>query len=217
MALRGRQQNTYDDDGFGEPPDSLKPPDLQGKGGSESMESLKSQLLVAIPQLPDENFYRAVVLMIQHDDEGAFGVVLNRPSNVTVGEVWEQAGESCDSLAPIYVGGPVQGPPMAIHTDNECNETEILPGVYLATQKENLDRLVQQREHPVRIYCGFSGWAGGQLEGEMNVGGWLTTLATHEYIFDEAEDLWTRVSDDIGNEILFFSKGPNGPSDPSMN
>ena len=182
------------------------------------MESLKSQLLVAIPQLPDENFYRSVVLMIQHDEEGAFGVVLNRPSDVTVGEVWEQVvGESCDSLAPINVGGPVQGPLMAIHTDTECGETEILPGVYLATQKENLDRLVRQREHPVRIFSGYSGWAGGQLEGEMSVGGWLTTLATHEYIFDEAEDLWKRVADDIGNEILFFSKGSNGPPDPSMN
>lgn len=182
------------------------------------MESFKAHLLVAVPQLPDENFYRTVVLIIQHDEDGAFGVVLNRPSNITIGEIWEQiADQPCDSRAPILVGGPVQGPLIAIHTDSERSESEIMSGVFLATQKENLDSLVRQSEHPVRLFSGYSGWAGGQLEGEMKVGGWLTIPATYEYIFEESDDLWKRVADDIGSDILFRKQRREKPPDPSMN
>ena len=72
------------------------------------MNSLRGQFLIASPHLPDSNFYRSVVLMIQHDDEGAFGVILNRPTENTVSEIWEMiTDEPCESLQPINLGGPV--------------------------------------------------------------------------------------------------------------
>lgn len=183
------------------------------------MESLRSQLLVAVPQLPDSNFYRTVVLMIQHDDEGAFGVVLNRPTDVMIGDVWEQiADEPCDRLEPINMGGPVEGPLIAIHTEAEYSESEILPGVHVATQKDSLDELVRHDDKPFRLFSGYSGWAGGQLEGELEVGGWLTTPATYDYVFGEPDDMWKRVASDIGGEILFPGQAPHQtPDDPIVN
>jgi putative transcriptional regulator len=183
------------------------------------MDSLRAHLLLASPRLPDPNFFRTVVLMIQHDDEGAFGVVLNRPSDFTIGEIWEKVGEApCDSLDPLNLGGPVEGPLMAVHAEAECSESEILPGVYLATQKDYLNKLVHQKSRPFRIFSGYAGWGVGQLENEMEAGGWLTTPATFDYIFGNDEDLWKTVAAHIGNDILFHKRqAKHVPDDPRLN
>ena len=77
------------------------------------MESLEGQLLVATPQLMDPNFARTLVLLIQHTDEGALGVVVNRPLGKTIQELWREVGSApCHSRQPIYLGGPVPGPLM---------------------------------------------------------------------------------------------------------
>ena len=80
------------------------------------MSSLKGKLLVASPQLSDPNFHRTVVLIIEHNDEGAFGLVLNRTSSKTIKQVWERVtDEPCESDQPLHVGGPVGGPLIAVH------------------------------------------------------------------------------------------------------
>jgi len=183
------------------------------------MNSLQAQLLVASPRLPDPNFHRSVVLLINHNEEGAFGVVLNRQSEISISEVWQQVSETpCDNLRPVNVGGPVAGPLIAVHTQESYSEERIMPGIYYATQKELLDQIVSQDDTPYRIFSGYSGWGSGQLESELEVGGWLTTGATCEYIFHDEEDLWQVVAQEIGSDILF----PNGPpkhipDDPSWN
>lgn len=183
------------------------------------MNSLKAQLLIAVPQLPDSNFFRTVVLMIQHDEEGALGVVLNRPTEVTIADIWEDiADEECDSDEPISVGGPVEGPLIAVHTDESRSENEIIPGVYVATERDNLNELVQQNKHPVRLFTGYSGWGVGQLEGELEAGGWLTAPAKAEYIFYDGDDLWKEVTHGIGRNILEHGlQIASIPDDPSMN
>ena len=106
--------------------------------------------------------------MVEHTEDGALGVVLNRLANRSVAELWhEVSDEACDDPRPVNLGGPVSGPLIAIHTDENLAEMEILPGVYLAAQKSNLDRLVAQTEHHYRVYLGHSGWGRGQLEGEL--------------------------------------------------
>lgn len=183
------------------------------------MTSLKSHLLAASPKLPDTNFFRTVVLMIQHDENGAFGVVLNRPTDVTVADVWEKvAEEPCDSQQIIRLGGPVAGPLMAVHSQMSCSETQILPGVYFATQKDYLNQIVRQEQRPYLLFSGYAGWSAGQLESELTAGGWLTTPANEDYIFFEGDDLWERVVKEIGHEIMAPAiKSKHVPSDPSLN
>jgi putative transcriptional regulator len=174
---------------------------------------------LASPRLPDANFYRTTVLIIHHDDGGAFGLVLNRPTGSTVAEVWKALGdESCDALQPINVGGPVEGPLMAIHTNEEYSENEILPGVYFAAHKDHLNRIVAEVDHPFRIFTGYSGWAPGQLEAELEQGGWMTLPARYEHVFGESESAWRAASREIGEQILSpLLRRSGAPKDPSTN
>lgn len=183
------------------------------------MKSLKGQLLVATPRLPDENFHHSVVLMVEHNEHGALGVVLNRPANRTVKQLWDEVSEvSSNSDRKINLGGPVSGPLLAIHTSRDLAEMEILSGVYLAAQKHLLDQLVQQEEHRYRVFLGHAGWGGGQLESELTQGAWLVTPATEEYVFYEQEDLWETVAKHIGDSVLLDSLHiKHVPRDPSMN
>jgi putative transcriptional regulator len=146
-------------------------------------------------------------------------LVLNRPTNSTVGEIWEMVSAgSCDSLAPLHLGGPVSGPLMALHTNPACSENEVIPGVHFSTQKENLNKIVCQPDQAFRIFSGYSGWAAGQLEGELKVGGWLTLQATREFVFADPEDLWKQVTEMIGEEITQPLLGrTKRPADPSQN
>ncbi len=184
------------------------------------MKSLRGQLLVATPRLPDENFYHTVVLMVEHNENGALGVVLNRLTEQSVEQLWAEVSDvSCSSDRKINLGGPVSGPLLAIHTDRSLSEMEILSGVYLAAQKDVLDQLVQQEEHRYRVFLGHAGWGDGQLESELKQGAWLVTPATKEYVFwAEEADLWETVAKKIGDAVLLESLHiKHVPQDPSMN
>lgn len=184
------------------------------------MNSLKANLLVAIPDLSDPNFNRTVVLLIDHDQfEGAFGVILNRPTGIPVREVWAEVGESsCASDQCLYQGGPVSGTLLGLHTSSELANITIMEGLYATTQKDELDQLVNQDEHPFRIFSGYAGWGGGQLEGEVDAGGWLITPCSVDTIFSPAEELWKSVADSIAQRIILGGVGANIiPLDPDMN
>ena len=183
------------------------------------MQSLRGHLLIAAPGLPDVNFYRTVVLIIRHDEDGAVGLVLNRPTNSTVREIWEMIAEvPCDVSDPINLGGPVSGPLMALHTNGDLSESEIVPGVHFATHKDHLNRVVRERNRPFRIFSGYSGWAAGQLEGELKVGGWMTLKATCDLVFGESDSLWKKASQAIGEQITeALLKKADLPADPSQN
>ena len=183
------------------------------------MRTLAGHLLVASPELSDDNFYRTVVLIIHHDEQGAIGVVLNRPTGSTIREVWEAlADEPCESEQPINVGGPVRGPLMAIHTNPEASENEILPGVFFATHRDRLNEIVREASQPFRIYNGYSGWAAGQLEGELKAGGWMVMPATFDYIFGDPDTMWRQASQEIGAQITTpLLRDVKPPEDPSRN
>lgn len=182
------------------------------------MSSLKGHLLIASPQLSDPNFQRTVVLLIEHNQDGAFGVVLNRPSDTTVQEVWEQVGQDpTDSLETINVGGPVPGPLLALHGAGPLSESEVMPGIHLSTQRDALDQLVRG-QGTFRLFSGYAGWGGGQLETELTQGGWITRQANRDYIFYSQDDLWERVTKDITDEVLRpILKATHIPMDPTCN
>jgi putative transcriptional regulator len=183
------------------------------------MESLKGYFLVASPHLQDPNFVRTVVLLIHHNEDSAFGVVLNRPTESTIKELWEKVGESpCEVEDPVHLGGPVSGPLMAVHTDASLAEMEIVPGVYFAAQRDHLEGLLQQQGHEFRFFVGHSGWGSGQLENELKEGAWLTTPAVPDFVFCNDDDLWRKVTQHVGQTILTdILKLKYAPKDPSLN
>ncbi len=183
------------------------------------METFEGQLLIASPQLGDENFARSLVLLIEHNQEGAFGVVLNRPVSKTLQELWREVGSAaCHSRQPVYLGGPVPGPLMSLHTKRELAETEPIPGVFFAARKQHLDKLVLSEEPAYKVFIGHAGWGAGQLENELRQGAWRTLPATAELIFSTADDLWETVFRQLGQTLLRSMLNVKElPSDPTVN
>jgi putative transcriptional regulator len=183
------------------------------------MDSLAGKLLIAVPELGDSNFFRSVVLVFQHDNEGAAGVILNRPSNMTIGKVWDQIAPEIECLItdPVYVGGPVPGPLMALHNLMTYSDNEILPGLYLTMEREKLNSLVHESERKLRIFSGYAGWGPNQLEGEMDVGGWLTLSADATHAFDPPDELWRKVCEQVGHKIMLPRVSKTGKADPNLN
>lgn len=181
--------------------------------------SLKGQLLVASPFLRDPNFLQTVVLLVEHTSEGAFGVVLNRPIEKTVQDLWSEVKEPpCQNQRHLNLGGPVSGPVMALHTRPPYGELEILPGVYFSAEKEHLEKLVRETDVPMKLFVGHSGWSGGQLESELEQGAWLTTPATPEHVFRDEYALWKEVTGHIGSSMLADTLHiKRVPENPEMN
>lgn len=183
------------------------------------MESLVGKLLVASPMLRGDFFARTVVLMLQHSEEGALGLVLNRPTNQTVEKLWDQISEDrCARQEVVHVGGPVSGPLMAVHLEEPLAELEVPMGVFVAVTREHLEELVKHSEHPLRLFIGHAGWGAGQLEQEMASGVWLTAPATVEHVFGEHDDLWKETVDSIGRRFYREHLGIKRlPDDASLN
>lgn len=166
------------------------------------MESHAGKLLIATPELADPNFFRTVSLIFHHTEEGAAGVILNRPSNTAISTVWEDLHDG-QFQQLVHVGGPVEGPLMALHTSLAFAESSILPGVYLSMSRVNLDELVRQSKHQVKFFSAYSGWGAGQLEAEIRAGGWLTFDCDVDDIFETPEEIWKIACEKVGNQVMF--------------
>jgi putative transcriptional regulator len=183
------------------------------------MSSLAGHLLVASQNLLDPNFVKTVVLLVQHTDEGALGVVVNRPISKSVQDLWREVGGGpCSNTQPVYLGGPVPGPLMAVHREESLAEVEIIPGLFFSASKQKLDALVMQPEADLKIFIGHSGWGPGQLDEEMDQGAWLTTPTTVEFVFLDNTELWQTVSRLIGREMMQSMLNIKQiPDDPTVN
>ncbi len=182
------------------------------------MESLEGHLLIAAPELLDPNFVRSVVLMVQHNEHGALGLILNRATSKELRQLWADVGdEPCNSGGPVYLGGPVPGPIMAIHAIPDLAEMEVLEGVFFAARKDHLDELVLRTDLPYRVFVGHAGWGPGQLEGELKLGGWLTAPATVENVFHDGDDLWARLVKRGRKPLPEMLNIKRVPPDPSVN
>jgi len=183
------------------------------------MKSLAGQFIVASPHLRDPNFARTVVLLLQHENQGALGVVINRPGDKTVDEVWKLIGSDpcgCDEL--VHVGGPVPGPLIALHDQVSYAEKEVLPKLFMSMQKDSIDHVVRRSGAKFRLFSGHAGWGGGQLENEMRVGGWLSAPAKAGTVFAEPDGLWRTVCGEIGRRIIAPNIPPERmPKDPGLN
>ncbi|CAN5438545.1 YqgE/AlgH family protein [soil metagenome] len=149
------------------------------------MDSLKGQLLLASTQLGDPNFVSTVTLIVQHDENGALGLILNRPSETTIQEACSQALElPCVVEGVLHQGGPCQGPLMVVHDRDDESQIDVIDGVHFTTVREEIESLLLNTEVKLKFFVGYSGWAAGQLEMEFEAGSWLTFPADAEQIFN---------------------------------
>ena len=184
------------------------------------MMSLEGMLLVASPQMDDPRFDRTVILMMHHDENGAYGVVLNRPIEETVAGLWRKLGAEpeCRVERQLNLGGPVSGPIIAIHGKKSAAEFEMPPGIFIAEQKKHLQQLVVDPNVPLRVFVGHAGWSAGQLEEELDCGAWLTLPATYEHVFCEDDNLWVTAMREVGLQFWRTTLGIRKfPPDVSVN
>jgi putative transcriptional regulator len=180
------------------------------------VQSLKGQLLIAVPALLDPNFRRTVVLVGEHNEEGALGLVLNRSSDTTVEEAFPELTVLVDGDDQVHVGGPVQ--PSAIVIVAEFSDPEragalVFESVGFLPAEVDPDVLGELPQ--ARVFAGYAGWGPGQLDGELEEGSWIIEPAI-------ARDVFTREPDELWSEVLRRKGGPYGvlalmPADPSLN
>jgi putative transcriptional regulator len=179
---------------------------------AEKQTYLKGQLLLDSGQLLGSFFQRTVVLICQHDAEGAFGLVLNRSTGSNVGEMI--VADLPDELKgrPLYLGGPVQPSALSyLHSDAFLADANVMPNLSLG---HSVDDLVELGEgfsptRKLKVFAGYAGWSPGQLEGEMKRKAWLTHPASLELVFDAApEQLWQEILRRKGGLYRLLAQSP---------
>jgi putative transcriptional regulator len=158
--------------------------------------SYAGYFLIAKPILQDPNFKRTVIFLLAHNAEGAFGLVVNRPAEAK-GLPW-----------PVFVGGPCSSPGLimlhgqpqwaeTVEDDEAEQEHQLAPGIFTG-DAACLDRATQTEEGEAlrfRVFSGYAGWGGGQLEGEIVSGAWSVAIANGSLLFDTpVEELWERLT-----------------------
>ncbi|HEX8040634.1 MAG TPA: YqgE/AlgH family protein [Chryseosolibacter sp.] len=178
----------------------------------------KGRLLISEPFLPDPNFERTVVLLCEHNEEGSFGFVLNKPSILKVNEVMENM---TDLDNEVFVGGPVQQDTLHfIHRNTVLeNAVEIVDRIYWGGAFENLMLLYESRQitgKDIRFFLGYSGWGPGQLETELEQDSWIVCdYVTDQLLFDTGSDImWRKALENMGGRFSMYS---NYPVDPRLN
>jgi putative transcriptional regulator len=178
--------------------------------------SLKGQLLIAVPALVDPNFRRTVVLVGEHSDDGALGLVLNRASDTTVGEAVPELTALVEGSDHVYVGGPVQPSAIVILADfvePERAGSVVFESIGFLPAEADPDELGELGR--ARVFAGYAGWGPGQLDGELEEGSWIVEPAI-------PDDVFTLEPDELWSEVLKRKGGPFGvlalmPPDPSLN
>ena len=181
------------------------------------MTSLKGRLLVATPALFDPNFRRTVVLVGEHGEEGAMGLVLNRPADVTVGEAVPPLAVVAGEESRVHVGGPVQPEAVLVlaeFEDASLAATLVVGNVGFASGDDDLEALAGATRR-ARVFAGYAGWGPGQLEAELEEESWLVEAV-------DGADLFPGPGDDLFASVLRRKGGTYRvlalmPEDPSTN
>jgi putative transcriptional regulator len=166
---------------------------------------LAPTLLLSMPQMHDSNFERSVVLLCDHTDQGAFGLILNRPTTTAAAEA-----VALDPPVPVqngpllWAGGPVEpqrGWILLGSNPEHDDATEIAPGLFLSTSIELLRRVMEAPPVRTRVLTGYAGWGPGQLDEELSASAWLTVDVDADLIFDTpADEMWDRAIRRLGTE-----------------
>ena len=179
------------------------------------MESLQGKLLVSSPSLVDPNFRKTVVLIAHHDEEGAMGLVLSRPSDVAAVDAVPSLDLLPGARDPVFVGGPVQPEAFMVLAEfDDVNEAAapIMGGLGFMPADAEPDELSIRR---MRLFAGYSGWGIGQLEAELAESSWIVVDAEADDAFaDDPDELWRTVLHRKGGPFALME---NMPFDPGLN
>ena len=179
------------------------------------MTSLQGKLLVSSPALVDPNFRKTVVLIAHHDDDGAMGLVLSRPSDVPAEEAIPALDGIPGATDPVFVGGPVQPDAfMALAEFEDVDEAAapIFGSIGFMPAESEPEELAVRR---VRVFAGYAGWGAGQLEAELAEPSWIVVDAQADDAFaDDPDELWRAV---VARKGRAFSLLETMPFDPGLN
>ena len=173
--------------------------------------SLKGSLLVATPALVDPNFRRTVVLVAEHGEAGAMGVVLNRPSETAVAEAIPELVSLAGDEEPVFVGGPVAVDSLLAlaEVEDPDDAAELVVGTVAFVQDPEVPALRG------RVFVGYAGWSPGQIEAELDEESWIVVPAEPDDVFsDDPDELWSSVLRRQGGPLALLS---SMPPDPSLN
>jgi putative transcriptional regulator len=175
-------------------------------------EPLRGSLLIAAPQLLDPNFRRTVVLVADHDEEGAMGVILNRPSGMTVADAAPELEPFIGAEAPIFAGGPVQPTSGVVLAEVTEVGDPVFDDVVLVPGMEELVDLVDSAGR-IRVFAGYAGWGPGQLDGELEREDWIVEPARAGDVFhDDPDALWGDVLRRKGGQYALVARMPDDPT-----
>ena len=178
------------------------------------MDSARGQLLIASPGLVDPNFWRTVVLIIEHTADGALGLVLNRPSETTVGDAVSELAQLLDVDDPLYVGGPVQSSALIVLAEfDRPAEAALIAfgdvGVLAGDSAEEAAGGIRRS----RGFVGHAGWGPGQLDSEIERDDWILEPAQPQDAFcEEPLELWETVLTRKGGSYALVARMPPDPS-----
>lgn len=185
---------------------------------SNNIQPARGKILISEPLMGDFYFKRSVVLLAEHNDEGSFGLIMNKPLSAKFNEI---VRDFPDFETNLYLGGPVQSNNLFfVHTlGDEIEEShEILNGLYWGGEIEQIKDMIklgQISTEDIRFYIGYSGWASDQLEGELKRNSWLVSnIRKNKLLHTDPEELWNLSLAALGGE---YSHWTNFPSDPALN
>lgn len=182
------------------------------------MASLRGMLLLASPALKDPNFDRTVVLICEHTEEGAMGLVLNRPADAAVGDAVPDLAWIADADEPVFVGGPVAATGVIVLAEwTDPSQAVVLVEDdlgFVPGDAEDTEALAAAIGR-ARVYAGHAGWGPGQLEDELAEESWIVEAPQRDELFSaDPEHLWSAVLRRMGREFALLS---TMPPDPSLN
>lgn len=180
----------------------------------ESSASLVDKCLIATPAIKDPIFSSSLIYMCEHSEKGSMGLVVNHETSQVLEDIFDQLDIECHDESilkqPVYIGGPVQleqGFVLHSSAGRWQNSVEVSKGIHLTSSLDILQDIARgEGPEDYLVILGFSGWASGQLESELQQNSWLTSSCDADLLFHQkAEDKWQIAFDSLGFDISMLS------------
>ncbi|MDZ4725230.1 MAG: YqgE/AlgH family protein [Leptospira sp.] len=178
--------------------------------------STRGKLLISNSSVIQDFFHKTIILMVDHDEDGAFGLVLNKPTQATLESLIKNLPLTAHSDRQVYNGGPVDNMFVTIVHNNVSSKdpgVQIIPGVFMARSYDTLVEVLQSDTFKFRVFQGYAGWTSGQLETEFEKLSWVVSDVTSEAIFEEnhGEELWKAALKNKGGIYKYFVEHTKDP------